>query len=334
MPVYNPSGSGAVHIDEVLTQISLGWPNNGLVGEALFPSVGVRKQSNLYYVFGHDGWLPEEDVRAPGSVANELPGLEVSTEPYYAREHSLQIPVTDEERDNADNPLSPDRDGTEMITSKIMLGREQDIKNLATNTNKYATNNSTTLSGTAQWNDHANSSPIDDFKTGRDQVHSRIFMQPTLSIIPYQVMSELEDHPDIIERVKYSERAVLTEEIIAQVFGVDRIIVPGVGVASGNPGNTMSIGYLWGKDVVMAWVPGRPGMRIPAYGYEFTWNYGAGQAQQVDRWREDPRKSDLIRVSRRYDLKHVGVATEETEGENGADVGKSIAGYVIKNAVA
>src|SRR5690606_4833184 len=130
MTVYNPTGSGNVHIDAVLTQISLAWPNNGLIGSELFPAVPVRKQSDKYYVFGRESWLAEtSDFRAPGTEANEIPGLQVSLAPYYAQEHALQIAVTDEERENSDSPLSPDRDGTELVTSKILLGREVAIKN-------------------------------------------------------------------------------------------------------------------------------------------------------------------------------------------------------------
>jgi len=332
--VYNPTGSGNVHIDQVLTTISLGWPNNGLVGNNLFANVGVRKQSDKYYVFGRESWLAEtSDFRAPGTEANEIPGLQLSLEPYYAQEHSLQIPVTDEERENADAPLSPDRDGTELVTSKIMLGRELAMKAMVTTTANYASGLSTTLVGTAQWNDYANSNPIGDTRTAMRAVHAKVFMEPNTAIIPYQVMSILEDHPDIIERIKYSERAVLTPEIIASVLGVQRVIVPGVGVGTGAPGaagNAITASYLWGKDVIFAWVPPRAGMRIPAFAYEFTWNYGAAVQQVVDRWREDKRKSDLIRVSRRYDLKMVGVEINPASG----DFGKSVTGYVIKAAVA
>jgi len=52
MAVYSPTGSGNVHIDQVLTQISIGYQNLGAVGDVLFPSVKVNKQSDKYYVFG------------------------------------------------------------------------------------------------------------------------------------------------------------------------------------------------------------------------------------------------------------------------------------------
>lgn len=325
MPVYAPSGAGNVHIDQILTQISIAWPNEGLVGPRLFPTVTVRKQSDKYYIFGREGWLPENgDVRAPGSRANEIPGLSVSTDTYFCQEHALQIAVTDEERENADSPLSPDRDGAELVTSRMLLGREIAQKNLATTAANYASGNTVTLSGTSQWSDYANSDPIADMRTAKSTIHSRIFLEPTLAVIPYQVMTKLEDHPDFLERIKYSERAIFSPELLSSLLGVNQVAVPGVGFNSADEGATPTLGYLWGKDVIFAYVPSRPGLKVPSYGYEFVWG-----GQFVDRWREEARVSDVIRVRRRYDNKLTAL------GDAGsADASKSIAGYLIKAAVA
>ena len=319
MAVYAPTGSGNVHIDEVLTNISVGYPNNGLVGDVLFPTVTVNKQSDKYYIFGREQWLPEDDERAPGTVANEIIGYQVSLDTYYAREHSLQIPVTDEERENVDSPLSPDRDATELVTAKILLGRERAIQTIATTTGNYASGLTVTLSGTSQWSDYANSNPIGDLRAGKAAIHAQIFTEPNTIIIPYQVMTVLEDHPDFLERIKYSERAIFSPELLASILGFQRVVVPGAGINTAALGASPTLSYLWGKDVVMAYVPDRAGLKIPAYGYEFAWG-----RQEVDRWREEPRKSDLIRVSRRYDLKMTAVDSS----------GDTVAGYLIKNAVA
>lgn len=325
MAVYDPRGGGNVKQDVVLTNLSIGWPNNGFVGPVLFPQVGVAKQTNKYYVFGRElfGIDPAGDLRAPGSVANEIPGLQLSVDTYFAKEHALQIPVTDEERENADSPLAPDRDGTELLTMKIWMAREVAMQTLATTAANYPAGNVTTLSGTSQWNDYANSDPIGIIKAGKRVVNAAIFRDPNTAVIPYQVMTQLEDHPDFIERIKYSERGVLTQEIIASVIGIPRVIVPSLGLSTNNPGQAVALSYLWGKDVVLAYVPERPGQKVPAYGYEFVWGYN-GRPQVVDRWREEPRASDLIRVRRRYDLKHTALDSNS----------KAIAGYVIKAAVA
>lgn len=326
MAVYDPRGGSPVHIDKALTNISVGFPNNDFVGEALAPSLPVRKQSDLYYTHGREAWVlePGSDVRAPGTEANEIPGLRLSTTPYFAIEHALQIAVTDEERENADSIASPDRDGTELVTAKLMLQRELIIRDMVQTAANYAATYSVTLAGAQQWSDYAGSNPIGDVKTGRRKIHSGLFIHPNTAIIPYEVMSQLEDHPDFIERIKYSQAGVITPELIARLFGIGRIIVPGVGVNTARMGQTEALGYLWGKDVILAYVPPRPMLKTPAFMYEFNWVYPSGARQITERWREQRRGSDVIRVRRRYQHKFIAV--------NGS--GLSIAGYLIKAAVA
>jgi hypothetical protein len=304
MSVYDPRGSTPVHMDRVLTQMSLGWPNGEFVGPAFFPALPVRKQSDKYYVFGREAWAPPlgGDLRAPGSEA------------------------IDEEQENQDAPLNSLRDGTELITSQLLLVRELYIKNLITTAANFTSGHSVTLAGADQWSSavSASNSPIGDHRLARSTIHSKIFLEPNTELIPYQVMAALEDHNEIIERIKYSERAILTPELMSNFFGGQRIIVPGVGYNTANPGQTAALGYIWGKDVVMAYVPPRPGMKIPAFGYEFVWSYPGGQQQLVERWRETVRVRDVVRVRRRYDIRFVAV-----DGSN-----DSIAGYLIKAAVA
>jgi hypothetical protein len=328
--IYSPSGGGNVHIDQVLTNLSIEWPGNqNFIGPVLFPAVGVRKQSDKYYIYDREMWKVEDyDMRGPGTVANEIPGRTVSMDTYFAQEHSLQHAVPDEVRENTDAPLTPDSDATELVTSRIMMGREKAMKDMITNTANYHASNQTTLSGTAQWNDYTGAShPIVNIKAAIRRLHSILFTEGQIvAVIPWLVMSFLEDHPDIIDRIKYSERAVLTPEIVAQVLGIQRVIVPGIGYSSAGMGVTptsANITYMWGKDVILAYVPNRAGLRQMSTAYEFVWSYG-GQQQVVDRWREDPRKSDLIRCSRRYDLKLTG-----QEGD-----GLLITAYIIKAAIA
>jgi hypothetical protein len=327
MAVYDPRGGGNVHIDQILTNISVGFPNNDFVGDVLAPAVPVRKQSDIYYTHGREGWVlePGSDVRAPGTEASEIPGMTVSTNPYFAIEHALEIAVTDEERENADAPLSPDRDGTELVTSKIMLGRELTIRNIVQSVGNYVSGYSLDLSGspTLQWDAYATSNPIGDVKTARRKIHGGLFIHPTVGIFPYQVMAALEDHPDFIERIKYSQTAVVTPDLIARLFMIPRIVVPGVGHNTARMGQAESLAYLWGKDVIIAYVPPRPGLKIPAFMYEFVWTFPGGQRQVTERWREQKRVSDMIRVRRRYVHKLIAV-----DGS-----GDSFAGYLINEAV-
>jgi len=326
--VYDSRGNTPVHMDRALTNISVGWPTGDFVGARMLPAVNVAKQSDSYYVFGREAWAVPviSDIRAPGSTSQEVPGISVSTQSYFAVEHALKIPVTDEEVENSDSPLAPLRDGTELVTSQLLLVRELAMRDMLITAANYASGHSVTLAGGDQWSAAAGvaNSPIADHRLARSTIHSKIFLEPTKEIIPYQVMAALEDHNEIIERIKYSERAILTPDLMSNFFGGQEIIVPGVGYNSANPNQTAALGYLWGKDVVMAYVPPRPGLKVPAFGYEFVWGYRGGTPMVTERWRDEDRVSDIVRVRRRYDIKMVALD----------NLGKSIAGYIIKAAVA
>lgn len=325
MAVYDARGGGNAHIDKVLTEISIGYALQAqTVANVLFPTVRVKKQSDKYYVFGREAWSVNfgGDVRAPGTEANEIPGVTLSTDTYFATEHALQTTIEPEERENADAPLDPDRDGTELVTSNILLGREIAARNLVQTATNYAPSHVVTLSGTSQFNDDA-SDPIGVFRDAQATFYRTMGVEPNIAVIPYNVMFHLVDHPKIVARYQ-AQGGVINAEMVAAILGVPRVVIPGGAFNSAaNPGRPNAIASVWGQDVTMAWVPPRPGRKTPAFGYEFAWPI-AGREMVTDRWYEVQRVSDVVRVRRRYDMKLTA------KNENGL----AIAGFLIKNAVA
>ena len=314
--------SRAVHIDRALTNLSVKLSNNQTVGSVLFPSIPVMKQSDKYYVFGNENWLPQSDLRAPAAVAGEIPGLARSIESYYAEEHALQIRVTDEERANADSPIRPDMDATEVVVDRVMLVKERAIQQMVTNDGNYATNHSINLADTStQWS-VSTTNPFADIETGIAQIHSSIFMEPNVMILPYQVLSSLKHNAVFIERTKYTRPDTMARQLIGSLSGISNIQVPGVGYNSAKPGLSESLGYIWPNICLLAYVNPRPGHRQSSFGYEFTWRNN-NLTHMVDRWRDEPTKSDIIRYSTAYDLKFIT--------KNGS--GLTTAGYLILSTI-
>lgn len=315
----------AVHYDEVLSNISVGYSNAEFVSESLFKVVPVGKQSNKYPVFQRrEGWSVFDDLRGPGTKANELPPLQYSRDAYYAEEHALVGLSPVEEQENADAGIDPLSDTTEQTTDTILMNREVAMATAATTTTNFASGFSTTLTGTNQWNDYANSDPKTNVKTGREVVYAAIQKVPNVAVMGRQVYTQLEDHPDILARLAITTNQFTTPQLIAQFLGVDRLIVANAMKDTANAGaSAATLGFVWGKDVLLAYVPARPGRREPAFAYEFVWPVN-GKTQATERWYDIDYKTDKVRVSRRYDLKFIAVDSN----------GKSIAGYLIKNAVA
>jgi len=326
MPAYNPRGGDNVHIDKVLSNISVGWINEQTdVSSALFPMVSVPKQSDKYYIFGRESWSvdPANDYRAPATEATEIPGMRVSTDQYFCTERALQGTVTPEEIQNADSPLAPRREMAELVTAKVRLARELRTRELVTDPDIYLTSHVETLSGGDRLDDYENSDPFTLFRDMRRTFHATLFTEPNVAVIPWRVMSFLEDHPQIRERVAGVEAQFPQRERVARALGFANIVVPGGGYDSNASSPVHDIGYIWKNEIILAWVPPRPGLKTPAFGYEFVWPLHGG-AQTVKRWWNDDREAEVIRVSRHQD--HKIVAKD--------DNGRSMAGMLIQNAIA
>lgn len=318
---------GLLHYDQVLTEFSVGYSNDEFVGGLLMPTVTVGQRSGKYNVQEKVGFTVMDDLRAPKAKANEVPPITFSRDTYYAEEHALVDIVDREEVAEADSELDPMRDATERLSDTILLNREYLIAALATTTTNYASGHTATIAGVLQWNNYATSFPIANLKTGRDAIHLATLKYPNLCIMGYDVATQLEDHTYIVDRFKYVEAGMTTFDMIARLVGSPGLVFHKAGAIrnTANLGQPQTFSYMWGDDVVLAYVNPRPGRKSVSYGYEYAFPW-AGQVMPTERWFDDDHDATKVRVRRRYDLKLFAIDTVAS--------GKSTAGYLIKNAIA
>lgn len=315
-----------LHVDKVLTNISVRYNNRELVGENLFPAVTVEKQSDKYNVFDKTGFTVMDDIRGPGAHTNEMPPMGLSRDSYFAEEHALKDWVPIEEGANTDPGFAPLADAAQRVTDTILINREDAMQTLSRATANYASTNTATLSGTAQWNDYTNSVPVTNLKTARDAIYLGTGRTPNIAILGYEVATILEDHPKYLDRMKTTPLATNNGlDAVGQLAGIPTLIRGAALKNTAALGQAQTFGYMWGKDVVIAYVPPAPGPNTPAFGYEFNWEF-EGARMPTDRWFDQDRKATAVRTTRRYDLKFISVDAVAT--------GKAVGGYLIKNAIA
>ena len=278
-----------VHVDAILSNISIQYRNAAYVGSLLMPVVPVKKRSDIYYKYDSkaDRFRIPETLRAPKTDSKTV-GWKVTTEGYVTNEYALNDLIDDIERDNADKPLNMELDTVEFLTDIILLSQEKRYVDLLTGS--LMTHNTTI---TVKWEDYTNSSPILDIKAGKQNVHSRIFRDPNTLLLGKQVYDVLENHPDILERIKYVQKGVVTAELMASVFGVDKVIVGGAGYNTKKEGQTAIYDYLWGKIALLAYVEPRPGLKKFSLGYTFE-----SQPFKTRRARLETKHSDWFEPSK------------------------------------
>lgn len=291
-----------IHIDVALSNISVRYSNDQLVGEKLFPPIPTDKDSNKWFVYGTENLRTFGDDRAPGNAAQEVEWT-VSTSSFSTSEHALSDYVPDEIRNNADAPLNINVDTTEMLTDMILLRHEYSVATTATTTSNYGNSQTKDLSaaGNKQWDDFTGSDPLEDVRSARSTIHSQIMRNPNLMIIGKQVFEALKNHPKILERIKYSQLGIVTTDLLEALFEVDEVVVAGAVYQNSTEGATKTTAYVWGKNVILAYNQPNAGVKSLTFGKTFR-KVGFRQTRT---WRDDRRKADAIEVADKYAIQVV-----------------------------
>jgi hypothetical protein len=130
------------------------------------------------------------------------------------------------------------------------------------------------------------------------------------------VMRGLKQHPDIIDRIKYTQKGIVTEDLIATLFDVDELYVNYATKAVGpetTDARTQDAAATYQfigdpKGILFGYAPSSPSTETPSAGYIFTWKgYLGGNAQgiRVKKFRMEHIASDRIEAEQTYDMKVV-----------------------------
>lgn len=292
-------GTSDVHIDSALTDVSLRYNNADYVAEEVFPVIPVNKQSNKYYIYGQENFRADDDLRRPGTEADEMRWT-LSTDTYYADGHAKAMVIPDEEDENEDEVLDMDVDTTETLTDQIMLRREVNAVTAVTGGLTPVD-----LSAT-KWDNDAND-PIKVIDTAKTTVRKATGKKPNRLLLPEPVFLAIRNNALVKARISGAanlDASLITEEQLAAVLGVDKLVVAAAVYATSKEGQTQTNDYVWGKYAMLYYKPPAPGKRTVSLGYQMTWNKGK-LGSLVYRFRLDTRHSDKVEVMRYYDLKVV-----------------------------
>lgn len=307
-----------------LTNFIIGYENQEFVGEALLTVQTVPTRTGDFWKYGKELYTPEPDLRAPKTPANEIEH-EYSSDSFQCVEHALKEYVSWEERDDArkyGTPLEPYRDATELVTEKLALNREKEVANLVRSTASYASGNSTTLAGVAQWSDYTNSDPVVAVNGWKTIVRQKTGKRPKVMLLPDAVYQVLKYHPRILDKLTITNTKIVTAELLKVLFEVDELYIPEPIENTANPAQTPVLSDIWGKDVVLLHREPRPRRKQITFAKIFRLNIGVGDKKSAPgvarTWEDKEREADAVQVAF-TEAKKI-IAPE--------------AGYLAKNAVA
>jgi hypothetical protein len=305
-----------VHVDAILTNISVAYMQRAenFIADKVFPIVPVDKQSDKYFVYTKNDWLRDEaKVRADGTESVGS-GYNITTDTYFADVYAIHKDVGDQTRANADAPINVDREAAEFVTHRLLTRREIQFVNDFMKDGVWA-NNASGVSSTSpttgqftQWSNYTASDPIEDIEEAKSDILSVTGYEANTLVLGYDVFRALKNHPDLVDRIKYTSSQTITEDMLARMFDIDRVLVSKAVNATNAEGATEAYQFTTGKTALLAHVAPSPGLLTPSAGYTMQWtgvSGGLGLTIGTSSFRLESLKATRIEAELAFDNKVV-----------------------------
>lgn len=318
------------HIDRALTNVSVAYMQDAsaFIADRVFPIIPVKRQSDVFYIYNKGDFMRDEaQVRgaATESAGGDF-GVEAS-QPYYCRKHAFHMDVTEETRANYDQPLDADTDATDFVSQKMLIRREMEWASKFFKTGIWGTEvtgkaSSPSDGETLQWDKEASNPIADITNAGVAMAGSTGYKPNTLVLSPY-AFNALKNHVDILDRIKYTQKGIVTADLLATLFEVEHVYVAWAVVNAAAKNSTDAVDFIMGKHALLCYSNPRPALKKPSAGYIFAWTGLEGAGAYGNR---------IVRLP----MDMLGLGTERIEGEVAFDAKQICAdlGVFFKDIVA
>lgn len=279
-----------------------------------FPNVPVLKQSDRYFVYTRDFWFRTSAAkRAPATEAAGS-GFHIDNTPsYFCDKWAHRMDVDDDTRQNADDPIDLDRDATQFITQNLLLRREklfvarymsEGVWGGLQMTNSSGIQVATDFTPSILWSDD-NSNPMNDVAILKTEIKRTTALQPNVMVVSHAINERLKEHPLVLDRIKYTQTAVVGEELLARLFGVDKYLVASAVENSSQEGQTAQYDFITKDKILLVYAAPAPGILKPSAGYVFSWSglYGASAfGSRIKQYRMEHLAADRIEGEMAFDM--------------------------------
>lgn len=236
-----------------LTAISVVYKNASYIADMVLPRTPVAKQNFTFTQFPLDAMFSEYDTTvARRGKTNEvtLDGVEVGD---FTTDQGLEAGVPQADVDNSDERYRPLDMQTMQLTELVALGRERRVANLVFNAASYAAALTTTLSGTGQYSDYANSDPV----VGVNLMLDAPLIRSNKLVFGQAAWTTFRSHPKVVQACKGTAQTggIASRQQVAELFEVEEVLVGAARANNAKRGQLPAMARLWGKHIAGIYIP-------------------------------------------------------------------------------
>ena len=296
------------HIDAPLSNISIAYMQDAknFIASRVFPDVSVDKRSNKYFTFDRTTFMRDAMRKRGAGEQSAGGGYTLSNDSYYCDVWALHKDISDIDRAQTDTPLDQDRNAVQYLSQAALIRKENQWVTDFFTTGVWGTDNTTAT----DWSDYVSSDPLGEVDAAKVTILEATGQNANTLVLGLRVFNQLKNHPDIKDMIKYTSARVVTEEILAGLFGVDQVLVPRSVADAAVEGKTPAPALIHGKHALLCHVAKNPGIETPTAGLTFNWTGLAagfsGQGLAIDKFRMPELKGDRVEAHMAFDQKVVG----------------------------
>jgi hypothetical protein len=291
-------------VEPILTNLLVGYEqaDTRFIATRLCPGVSVPRDSGTFYIFTKKYWfLSQMTNRAPGQQYPRADfGVETGT--YATLQYALSKFIADEERANSLVPMDLETAATRWLAQQSLLKKEIAMAAKMFAGANYDSTQAGQSSGTyTKWSDYQASDPVADVEYAKETVSNNTGQTPNTMAMGSIVRRRLINHPDLLDRVKYTTAAMTgkMDQVLADIFDVSQVLVSRATYSNTNEAATFSATAIVDDDCLIGYVAPNPGLFEASLAYRFYWLGGGGDGV-VMRNRIDENDSDLIKSKEQW----------------------------------
>lgn len=280
---------GAFRPHTALSSMALAYylDNLNSFARTIFPICPVKLSSDNYYVFDKEDLLRDNWHRKPAYGKVDPAVLSEHTESYACQVDQMimgvdRIRQTDLTRRQGPASMDPRIQRTRTMASQANI--HQDVlfartffKSGVWGHEEKGVDSTTPTTGQFIKFSNGNSDPVAFIDVKKTVMEKNTGRMPNRIAIGVNVFNALKKHPAILERVKYggstANPATVTENVLAQLFGIERLTVQRSIMNTAELGQAANMQYIGDPDgFLLAYATDTPSIEEPSAGYIFTWD--------------------------------------------------------------
>lgn len=303
-----PTRSDVRAVDPVLTNLLVGFMNAeaGYVANQAVDAIPVDSSAGTYFIFDKKYWFLDDMPNRAWGSDYATGGFGLSTGTYETEQYAKAFPIPTETRADSQVPMDLEEAGLQWLANLMRIKREREFAATYMTSGSW-TSSVTGTSNFTKWSTYASSDPVGDVRTGKRTVSQLIGRKPNVMICGEIVSDKLANHPDIIDRIKYVQRANIDTVALAlaDLFGVEMFLEASAIYNTANEGQTASLSPIIDDDALLMYKAPIAGRFNPSAGYALSWAPGGGMGGAMPMYFDEGKDADVIKGKMQFQFKVV-----------------------------